>query len=49
MKQLFFPIQYEVELMHLKVIQETGGSYGLRDVAKEIIAGRTSSKTEELR
>lgn len=31
MKQLFFPTQDEVELMHVKVIEETGGSYGLRD------------------
>ena len=31
MKQLFFPTQAEVELMHVKVIEETGGSYGLRD------------------
>ena len=31
MMQLFFPTQDEVELMHVKVIEETGGSYGLRD------------------
>ena len=31
MKSLFFPTQAEVELMHVKLIEETGGSYGLRD------------------
>ncbi len=31
MKQLFFLTQEEVELTHVKVIEETGGSYGLRD------------------
>ena len=31
MNELFFPTQDEIELMHVKVIEETGGSYGLRD------------------
>ena len=31
MSELFFPTQAEIELMHVKVIEETGGSYGLRD------------------
>jgi len=31
MNPLFFPTQDEIELMHVKVIEETGGSYGLRD------------------
>jgi len=31
MKSLFFPTQDEIELIHVRVIEETGGSYGLRD------------------
>jgi len=31
MRELFFPTQAEVEMMHVKVIEETGGGYGLRD------------------